>query len=129
MSPGVQLKQEPGMKFDGGKVRADLWYLPFLDEVHAVLVFGADKYSVRGQDGVTVLETGAWNWARGMSYSRLFNSASRHLWAWWWRREDCDSETGLHHMAHLTACAMFIFGLQRLRRGADDRPPPDLSGC
>lgn len=103
-----QHKDEPGHKFDAGKPRHDLFYEPFLAEVHAVLVFGEQRY-------------GTYNWARGMSYSRLFNAAMRHLKAWWWDREDLDPETGLHHLAHLCCCAMMAYGLSHLGRGSDDR--------
>lgn len=107
--PPQQHKAEPGSKFDAGKPRHDLFYEPFLAEVHTVLVFGEQKY-------------GAWNFSRGMSYSRLFNAAMRHLKAWWWDREDLDPETGLHHLAHCAANLMMAYCLARLGRGNDDRP-------
>lgn len=107
MSSEAQRKQEPGTKFDGGKQRFDLWYYPFLEEVHAVLVFGQERY-------------GAWNWLKGMSYSRYMSAAMRHIIAWWCG-EDFDPETGLSHLAHATASLMFLFGMMRMGKGSDDR--------
>lgn len=104
-----QLKSEPGLKYDARKPRWDLWDMPFLEDVHAVLVYGEKKYS-------------AWNWAKGMSYSRCFNAALRHLWTWWWLGEENDPESGLPHLAHATCCIMFLRGMQRRRTGTDDRP-------
>lgn len=105
----LQTKQEPGLKYDAGKPRWDLWDLKFLEDVHAVLVFGEKKY-------------GAWNWAKGMSYSRCFNAFLRHVWAWWWDGEEDDPESGLSHLAHATCMVMFIHGMRRRRAGTDDRP-------
>lgn len=105
----IQSKDEPGMKFDAGKPRWDLFYLPFLTDLHAVLVYGEQKYA-------------AWNWSKGMSYSRLFNATMRHLWAWWWKHEMNDPESGLPHLAHAACCIMFLAGLQDHNRGTDDRP-------
>jgi hypothetical protein len=98
---------DAGTKHDDGKPRMDL--LPFgaLTEVAHVLTFGAGKY-------------GAYNW-HGLSVSRLFAAALRHLWAWW-LREDDDPETGRSHLAHAACCVLMALDQSRHRHEYDDRP-------
>lgn len=100
---------DAGTKDDGGKPRVDL--LPFgaLTEVAHVMTFGAQKYA-------------AYNW-HGLSCSRLFAAALRHLWAWW-RGEDNDPETGQSHVAHAACCVLMVLDQVRERPQYDDRPRP-----
>lgn len=92
-------QDQPGAarKFDAGKTNWHLLPMDALEEIAKVLEFGAGKYD-------------AWNWADGggFKYSRLFNSSMRHLVAWFWRREDLDSETGISHLAHLGCNVLFL---------------------
>ncbi len=87
-----------------------------------VLAFGAEKYD-------------AWNWARGMKWSRLFGAAYRHLvreppspylWDWTGLRPaspyDEDEETGLPHYSHALCCIMFLIAYALEGKGEDDRP-------
>jgi hypothetical protein len=84
-----------GIKKDDGKA---LWHLlpePVLEGVVDVLALGATKYA-------------EWNWAKGMKYSRVYNSARRHQHAFFWRKEDFDKESGLHHLDHAICNLLFL---------------------
>jgi hypothetical protein len=100
-----------GTKYDDGKLPLDLWSPDALEETARVLAFGAQKYE-------------AYNWAKGIKYSRVFSALLRHLWAFW-RREKLDKETGIHHLAHAMCCLMFLLHYEMNRRKYlpyDDRP-------
>ena len=98
-----------GQKLDQGKLRWDL--LPFvgLEEVVKVLTFGTIKYS-------------AWNWYRGLSYSKCVSAMFRHFKSWWWDQEDYDAESKCHHLAAVSfyALVMLTFTLEK-RTDIDDR--------
>jgi hypothetical protein len=80
----------------------------FIFDISEVMTFGAKKYS-------------AWNWAKGMAYSRLFGALMRHLWAWW-KGQDNDPETGKSHLAHAGCCLMMLNGMRHQKPELDDRP-------
>jgi len=88
--------QEPGRKFDGGKLEYGLLPPFALDEVVKVLTFGAQKYE---RD----------NWQKVPdSKRRYFDALQRHIWAWK-RGEQDDPESGIHHLAHAMCCLMFLY--------------------
>jgi hypothetical protein len=97
-----------GAKFDGGKI--GVWMLPTepLEDIAKVLDFGAKKYA-------------AYNWTNGISYSRIYGSLLRHLFAWW-RGEDIDPESGLSHLSHAGCNILFLLQFARSRKSFDDRP-------
>lgn len=113
MQPPPQgLKDEPGLKFDAGKIRLDLLPVIPLEEIGKVLTFGAKKYSER-------------NWEKGFSWSRPYGAALRHIFAFW-RGEKYDPETGLHHLAHAACCILFLLEFDLASgAGKDDRPNKD----
>jgi hypothetical protein len=98
-----------GQKFDGGKPAFDLLPDDALAEIQKVLEFGAKKYAMR-------------NWEKGIAWRRVWNACCRHLWAWI-RREPCDPETGLSHLAHAGCCILFLIAYELRAVGEDDRPP------
>ena len=109
-----------GYKADENKIRIELVAPEFVFGVAEVLTFGAKKYDDR-------------NWERGMSWSRPFGAAMRHLWAWWGDPGvktktnhlfgDLDHETGLSHLKHAACCVMFLIAYEeRAASGFDDRP-------
>ena len=71
-------------KYDGEKVRFDLLYGKFIEGIAQVMTFGAEKYD---DD----------NWHKCPSMRRYFSALMRHLWVWWFKKEDIDPESGLHH--------------------------------
>lgn len=97
-----------GKKFDQQKPRMGLVHPDFVQGVAEVLSFGADKY-------------GAWNWAEGIDYSRLYDAAQRHLSAWH-KGEDLDEESGNNHLLHASCELMFLYCYQKWQKeGLDDR--------
>ena len=100
---------EGGTKDDKNKQRYDLLAPEALGGLVGVLTYGATKYAPR-------------NWEAGISYSRVFAAAMRHLWAWWSRSDD-DSETGLSHLDHAACCIHFLSAYtKRKMTKFDDRP-------
>lgn len=101
-----------GVKHDEAKLPFDLLSPLALEATAQVLQFGAKKYE-------------PYNWAKGIKYSRVFSALCRHLWAWW-RGEDADPETRLHHLAHAMCCLMFLLHYELVGKpryeGYDDRP-------
>jgi hypothetical protein len=79
----------------------------YLELTAKVLQFGAKKYA-------------AWNWAKGMDWSRVYSALQRHLNAYW-GGEELDPETGLPHLACASCCLMFLMRYQSNALGTDDR--------
>jgi len=96
-----------GLKYDSGKPRMELLPAVALEEIAAVLTFGANKYQ-------------AHNWQKGIAYSRLLGATFRHLCAFL-RGEDRDPESGLSHLAHAGCCVVFLLWMNRYRQDLDDR--------
>ena len=96
-----------GVKYDTGKPRWDLLPPDALDDVARVLSYGADKYAAR-------------NWEKGMDWGRLSAALQRHLAAFS-MGEDIDPESGLHHLAHMSCCALMLHALFLRGDGTDDR--------
>lgn len=84
-----------GFKADSGKGRWSLLPLHTIKQVIKVLEFGANKYSV-----------GNWAHVEGAS-TRYYDATMRHIEAWW-TGEKNDPESGLPHLAHATACLLFL---------------------
>lgn len=97
-----------GVKYDDNKRRWDLFPWSSAEEIVKVLEFGAKKY-------------GDHNWRKGMSWSRLFAATCRHLFAWWWGKEDVDPESGLSHLAHAGCCILFALDYVLTKKGTDNR--------
>jgi len=83
-----------GHKDDEGKLPLDLISPWLLHGTAKVLQFGAEKYD-------------AYNWAKGILFSRVFSAMQRHLWEYW-HGEINDEETGLPHLWHASCCLMFL---------------------
>ncbi len=107
MEEGKNKVLEQGAKFDFGKNRYDLLDPYALDEVTKIYTFGCDKY----QDH---------NWRKGIKWSRVFGALMRHSWAFW-RGEEIDSESGLHHMAHAAWNCLTLINYSKYRKDFDDR--------
>lgn len=98
-----------GYKEDNGKTRWGLLGFEALEEIAKVMTFGANKYA-------------SYNWAKGMSYERVFSALLRHLIAWY-NGENIDQETGINHLAHAGCCLMFLLSYQIWKYDEfDDRP-------
>lgn len=85
-----------GTKFDEGKLRWDLLPLGPITEVVKVFTHGAVKYE-------------DWNWAKGISYTRIYSALMRHLTVWWDEDKKINEEDfGLHHLAHCLWCVIVL---------------------
>ena len=96
-----------GRKDDDGKPDMALLDPYAIEQLALVLTFGKRKYA-------------AWNWAGGISYSRLLAALLRHTFAFL-RGQDRDDESGLPHIAHAMCCCMFLLGMSQLHPELDDR--------
>ncbi len=94
---------------NGGKAKWSLLPMHLLEGVVRVLEFGAKKYA-------------EWNWAKGGPWSTPFNSAQRHLLQFYWKGENNDPETGLHHLDHAITNLLFLRHYFDTYKDGDDRP-------
>lgn len=99
---------EEGRKDDHSKPRMDLIPPEALEQLAAVLSFGAKKYDDR-------------NWEKGMKWSRVYAATLRHLLSWW-KGEEKDPESGFSHLSHALCCIAFLVTYEARSRGTDDRP-------
>lgn len=91
-----------GVKHDHDKLRYDLIPPQPMKDVASVLTYGAAKYSPD-------------NWTRVSDGERRYYAAAmRHL-EQWRLGETLDSESGLPHIAHATACLMFLSAISGKR--------------
>jgi hypothetical protein len=96
------------VKYDTQKNRLELFPPKALEAISEILTFGSQKYD-------------AWNWAKGMDWSRVYGALQRHLNAWY-SGINLDPETNKSHLAHAACCLIFLIEYQRMDVGADDRP-------
>lgn len=97
----------PGTKFDQDKLPLNLLSTEALNQVAAVLKFGAIKYAEH-------------NWRGGFKWSRPLAAAMRHITAFN-DGEDKDPESGLSHLAHAACCIMFLLEFEKTHKELDDR--------
>ena len=117
-SPDTPAVLSEGTKNDADKCRMELIPPELPWAVGRVLTVGAVKYADR-------------NWELGMSWSRPFGAAMRHLWAWWGGKGpttksflfgELDDETGFSHLWHAACCLAFLIAYEERGTGTDDRP-------
>ena len=87
--------------------RFDLMPTEALEEIARVFGWGAGKYD---DD----------NWRKGYKWGYSFGALMRHAWAFW-RGEDRDQESGLHHLAHVAWHCLVMMTFDREGLGKDDR--------
>jgi hypothetical protein len=102
-----ETKDEPGKTYDAGKLRFDLIPPEWEKALAEVMTAGAKKYADR-------------NWEKGLSFSRRYGSARRHMNAYW-SGEDFDKETGLPHLAHAAWNMLALLTFKRTHPEFDDR--------
>lgn len=95
-----------GVKHDGEKPQMALLSPFALEQIAAVMTFGAKKYS-------------ADNWRSGFKYSRLISAILRHIMAYQ-RGEAKDPETGLSHLAHASCGLMMLLEFEQTGAGEND---------
>jgi hypothetical protein len=97
-----------------GVKKPPLWYVPFssLFQTALALVHGALKY-------------GHFNWRHDpVSASTYINAAMRHI-ADWKEGGEVASDSGVHHLAHASACLFIVMDAQRQGTLIDDRSQAD----
>jgi hypothetical protein len=95
---------------NGGKVEITQIPLHILGGVAKVLMYGKRKYA-------------SYNWAKGTPWSVPMDCCFRHLIAFWYLKEECDTESKLHHLDHAITNLMFLRHHVLSYREGDDRPP------
>lgn len=106
-----------GRKDDGGKDMHELIPPIAMRALAKVLTFGATK---AGKDGKGY---GAHNWAKGLSWSRVYGALQRHLTSW---AEGDDLDTGeggsgMPHLWHALCELVFLVANEEYKLGTDDR--------
>lgn len=96
-----------GKRFNTGKLRYDLVPPNTIKELAKVLTKGSEKYGER-------------NWENGMKWSVVIASLKRHL-SKIEECEDYDDESGLLHISHVLANAMFLSEYYNIYPQGDDR--------
>jgi hypothetical protein len=109
------MSKENGVKYDNGKPMIGLLPPEAIIEVAKVFTFGAKKYNSH-------------NWRGGLSYSRLYDAALRHQFAWI-GGEDLDQESGISHLAHAACGIMMLIAMEQNRKDLDDRYKPKTKLC
>ena len=105
----MKKKDNGFIKYDQEKIRYDLVDPEFEEGVARVLTYGAKKYAPN-------------NWLKCNSVMQYYAALRRHL-ALFIMGEDDDPETGLSHIFNIGCCAMFMYGLLKIRGAiVDDRP-------
>jgi hypothetical protein len=95
------------VKHDKDKLPMHLLSTEALEQIAAVLQFGAQKYESH-------------NWRKGFVWSRPLSAALRHILAFN-NGEDRDPESNLSHLAHAACCIMFLLEFEKTRPELDDR--------
>lgn len=96
-----------GIKHDGDKTQWHLLPHEAVEGAVRVLMHGAKKYS-------------AFNWAKGMPYTRVLDATQRHLNAIY-QGEDKDPDSGLDHVDHAICELVFLKYYMIHGVGEDDR--------
>jgi hypothetical protein len=100
---------------NNGKIRLSLFPMHLIAGATRVLMWGATKYV-------------EWNWAKGGRWSTAFDCMMRHMFKWWFFREEFDKESGMHHLDHALCNLMFLLHFKDTYKEGDDRPPIDTTG-
>jgi len=95
------------LKNDDHKLRWDLLPLDVVEGAVAGFTHGAAKYAPN-------------NWRKGARWGRLFAALQRHLQAFW-RGEEIDEDSGLHHLDLAQCELMMLRGNVLNGIGEDDR--------
>lgn len=99
--------EKGGIKHDGDKTQWHLLPHEAVEGAVRVLMHGAKKYS-------------AFNWAKGMPYTRVLDATLRHLNAIY-QGEDKDPDSGLDHVDHAICELVFLKYYMIHGVGEDDR--------
>ena len=99
-----------GARANKGKI--DLTLVPML------LLGGVTRVFMGGE-----LKYASWNWTAGMRWSSAMGCTLRHLFKWYFLREDNDPESGEHHLDHVLANVFMLKHYTKAYPEGDNRPP------
>ncbi len=107
-------KKGSGARANAGKVSFSHVPLHLLAGVARIFMGGALKYA-------------AYNWSKGMPYSTAYDCTMRHLFKWWYCREEIDNESGEHHLDHAICNLLMLKHYTLTYKEGDDRPNSELT--
>ncbi len=121
---------DKGLRYNEGKIRYELVPDSMIKGVADVLTYGADKYTVRDEEG-EIIVNGANNWKKGLSWMGVKASHDRHMAAWV-NGEDVDPESGKLHIDLALTNLAFLKEYYKTYPQGDDRPhrylnPPKIA--
>lgn len=99
-----------GARANKGKISLSLIPFHLLGGLARVFMGGKMKYA-------------EWNWAKGMAWSSCMDCTLRHLIKWWFLGEECDPESGEHHLDHVLANILMLKHYTKVYPEGDNRPP------
>jgi hypothetical protein len=99
-----------GARANAGKIDLTLVPMLLLGGVTRVFMGGKLKYA-------------SWNWTAGMRYSICMACTLRHLFKWYYLREELDDESGESHLDHVLANVFMLKHFTKAYPEGDDRPP------
>lgn len=108
-----------GLRFNSDKLRYDLVDPLAHEDMVKVLTYGANKYTVRDDDG-NIINKGDDNWRKGLSWKSVLASLKRHVAAIE-RGEDYDQDTKMLHVAHAACNIHFLNAYYYIYPQGDDR--------
>lgn len=94
-----------------GAKKVSITKLPAVAMLHAAhaMMNGAEKF-------------GPYNWRQKKVQAEIYiDAAFRHITAWN-EREECASDSGVHHLGHAIACLAILLDAQETGNLVDDRP-------
>ncbi len=103
-------KRGSGARANHGKCALSLVPLHLFAGAARVFMAGKLKYA-------------EWNWAKAMRWSTCFDCLLRHLFKWFYCREENDEESGEHHLDHAIANLLMLRHYHIAYKAGDDRPP------
>ncbi|MFW6247336.1 MAG: dATP/dGTP diphosphohydrolase domain-containing protein [bacterium] len=119
------MKNDKARRYNKGKLRYELISSIALKEIAKVYTKGAEKYTVRDDDG-NIVSDGANNWRKGQSWMGCIGSAKRHIESFV-NNTDFDPETDTYHLANACFNLMAILDFYKTYPQGDDRPKPFLN--
>ncbi len=96
-----------GIRENEGKPRWSLVDFESFESMVKVLEQGAEKY-------------GKYNWQKGLKVTETAESLLRHIFSFL-AGNDIDADSGLEHIGHIQANAMFLGYMMKNRKDLDDR--------
>ncbi len=98
-----------GARANSGKIALSLIPFHLLGGLSRVFMSGKLKYA-------------EFNWAKGMIWSTCMDCTLRHLFKWWFMGEECDKESGAHHLDHVLANVLMLLHYTKAYPEGDNRP-------